>query len=198
MTTYTWPDAMQANAFEAQLVPNVRGFSSPYGGSSQALDLLGERWRFAIGLPACKRVDSGVREALFAKLRGGANRVSLWHMARPVPVGTMRGAPTLASTAAQGASTISINASAGSTIKAGDVLGLFGGYLVMAAADATEAGGVISLTLSNRLRASVASGSVVTWNKPTAEFMLSDSGGVPIQHMPVYSPALQCEFMEAW
>ena len=106
MTTYAWPAALRPSAFEAQLVPNVRSFSSPYGGASQALDLLGERWRFALELPACMPHESGVREALFTKLRGGAHRVSLHHMARPQPVGTLRGLPTLKTTAAQGASSI--------------------------------------------------------------------------------------------
>ena len=373
MTTYTWPASLRAAAFEAQLVPNVRSFTSPYGGASQALDLLGERWRFALELPACMPHESGVREALFTKLRGGAHRVSLHHMARPQPVGTLRGLPTLKTTAAQGASsivlagctglnllyragfeadgdadgmadgfsqynsgttggitkgliagssspfaqrmnaaglgatssdqigvrytdfvpvsagqayTLAVDSSAtagttglrlfigwytaggslisssqstglsiasgwnrysysatapdtatkclvyawahtrvggptavsvdfdnmqfelgasastydgGATLKAGDVLGLVGSHLVMVQDDATAAdSGDMTVSIANRLRASVASASAVTWYKPTADFMLRDAGGVPVSHGPGLCQALQCEFIEVW
>lgn len=108
MTTYAAPAWFKPSDFEATLVPEVRSFVSPYGGATQALDLLGERWRFMVGLPPCLRDDAGAREAFFHRLRGAANNVSLPHFARPVPRGTARGTLTLASSAAQGASSISI------------------------------------------------------------------------------------------
>ena len=108
MTTYATPAWFKPSDFEATLVPEVRSFVSPYGGATQALDLLGERWRFMVGLPPCSRDDAGAREAFFHRLRGAANNVSLPHFARPVPRGSARGTLTLASSAAQGASSISI------------------------------------------------------------------------------------------
>jgi hypothetical protein len=199
MTTYSWPTSLKASMFEAQLVPNVRSFASPYGGAAQSIDLLGERWRFMIELPPCLPVQSGEREAFFTKLRGGAHRVSLWHMARPQPVGTMRGSPTVTSNAAQGADTIAITTTASATVNAGDVLGLTGGHLVMAAGDATaNGGGAMTLTLANRLRAAVSAGAAVTWYQPKADFMMVDSGGVPIGHGPGVSGPIQVEFVEVW
>jgi hypothetical protein len=108
MATYAAPAWFKPSAFESTLVPEVRSFQSPYGGATQALDLLGERWRFMCELPACTRDDAAAREAFFHRLRGAANSVSLPHFARPVPRGTARGTLTLASSAAQGASSIAI------------------------------------------------------------------------------------------
>jgi hypothetical protein len=199
MTTYSWPTSLKASMFEAQLVPNIRSFASPYGGAAQSIDLLGERWRFMIELPPCLPVQSGEREAFFTKLRGGAHRVSLWHMARWQPAGTVRGSPTLASTAAQGASSIVVQTSVSATLKTGDLLGLVGGHLVMAAEDATANGaGLLTLNLANRLRASVTGGTAITWYRPTADFMMMDAGGVPVAHAPGVSGPVQCEFVEVW
>lgn len=365
MTTYTAPAWFRPSAFEATLVPNIRAFSSAYGGSSQALDLIGERWRYVVGLPPCSRDDAAQREALFAKLRGGAHRLRLPHYGRMAPRGTLRGSPTLAATAAQGAASLTLaactgvnllrypgfdvdgggsgvavgwtsyvsgsptgvtrdqaavtggyvqrvfatslgpsdrvgvldsapvavvpgnaytvsadvatgsggvelvvyvdwtngasvisssqtsvrpvdgnyrrisfqaNAPAGAidarlyvwmtggsgaaasaffdnaqvaigtqsefaatTLKAGDLLGLSDGQLVMVSDDATAADdGTMTVSLSNRLRAAVSSGSALTWNQPMAEFMVMEPGGVPVRHEVGQSTGIQIEFQEVW
>jgi hypothetical protein len=69
----------------------------------------------------------------------------------------------------------------------------------MAAVDATaSAGGQLTITLANRLRVGVASGSALTWSRPTAEFALVASEGVPVRHVPGQSQPLSCDFLEVW
>lgn len=195
---YDWPAAWAAQAFEAQLVPAVRRFDSPYGGSSQAVDLLGERWRFAVQIPARTHADAAAVEAYVARLRGPANRVRLWHMLRPVPRGTMRGSPVLAAGAAQGADELSITTTAGATVLAGDMLGL-GTMLLQVAEDATANGaGAITVPLSTRLRTGASGGAAVAWSKPTALFTLADSAGMPLRYTPGIASGLMFELLEVW
>ena len=106
MTDFAFPGTMDVTSFDASLVPNVRQTTSPLGGSGQVIDLLGERWRFVVGIPQSARLDSGAQEAFLNRLKGGANRALLWHMARPLPIGTLGGSPTVNGAVAQGASSL--------------------------------------------------------------------------------------------
>lgn len=106
MADFAWPTALEPTSFEASLVPNVRQLSSPLSGAGQVIDLVGERWRFTVGLPQSARADSGALEAYLNKLKGGANRALLWHMARPSLLGSLIGTATVNGTQAQGASSL--------------------------------------------------------------------------------------------
>ena len=105
MTTYTWPDAIRPASVALQLEANVREFASPYTGSVDAVDLMGERWRVSMALPPRFRSQGGALEALFNKLRG-VHKLSLPYYARPVPGGTLRGSPLLNASVVQGATSI--------------------------------------------------------------------------------------------
>lgn len=63
------------------------------------------------------------------------------------------------------------------TLKAGDLIGV-GGQLLMVAQDCTaDSTGTIVVPIVNRVRAEIAAGSIVTWDRPTIAFRkLSDSG----------------------
>ena len=106
MADFNWPTALEPTSFEASLVPNVRQLSSPLSGAGQVLDLVGERWRFTVGLPQSARSDSGALEAYLNKLKGGANRALLWHMARPTIGGSLVSTATLNGAHAQGAASL--------------------------------------------------------------------------------------------
>jgi hypothetical protein len=58
--------------------------------------------------PAGLSVNGGGWQSLGMQLRGKTNQLALWNIARPVPLGTMRGTMTLSSAAAQGATSLSI------------------------------------------------------------------------------------------
>jgi hypothetical protein len=86
------------------------------------------------------------------------------------------GSPILRAAVAVGAKTATINTFPGRTVQAGDMLGI-GGQLVRVVANATADGtGALAVEFLPRLRAAAAQGSVVTWDKPTATFMLKGDG----------------------
>jgi hypothetical protein len=107
-------------------------------------------------------------EAFLMKLRGGANRLAVWHLLTPAPLGTMRGTPVLASTAAAGAFSCTVTGEDGTTLLRGDRIGL-GGQRVMVTADAAIDGVV---EFEPALRNAVSGGTAVIWDKPTTTYVL--------------------------
>ncbi len=122
----------------------------------------------------------GLWHALIMQLRGKSNQLALWNMGRPQPLGTMRGAMTLGTTAI-GATSLVITATgeAAKTLLAGDFLGVGTGLtqqVVMVIADAVSNGsGVITVTTEPPLRNAFTAGSTVTWYRPCALFRRQDS-----------------------
>ncbi len=99
------------------------------------------------------------------------------------PVTVRYGTPMVNSVAVKGASTISLFHVPGRTLKAGDMLGI-GGQLVRVMADATFNGsGLATVEISPRLRTDKTQYTAVTWDKPTADFMLQVNE-VPVVHRP--------------
>lgn len=140
----------------------------------QTVDLLAWQWYVIVTLPPAVLRASGRNEAFCNALAGGADTLALHHMARPQPLGTMRGTPTLAAAVAQFAKVLSVQATAGATLLAGDMFGI-GGQLFQVQDDCVANGsGVMAVTVVNRSRKSITSGAAVVWNKPTAEFYLLD------------------------
>lgn len=140
----------------------------------QTVDLLAWQWYAIVTLPPAFLRDSGKHEALINSLAGGADTLALHHMARPQPLGTMRGSPTLSATAAQFANSLAITTTAGATLKAGDMIGV-SGQLFQVNNDCTADGaGALTVPIVNRSRRSITSGASVLWDKPTAEFYMMD------------------------
>ena len=192
MIVYDWPEAFTPSGVSLSLEPNVREFESPFTRSYQSVDLLGERFRMVVDLPPRYRRDSGVLEAFFNKLRG-VNRIRAWHFARPEPVGTLRGSPTLGAAAAQGAASLVIAGTG--TLIAGDMIGA--GGLLFQVSDDCSGSGSIAVPLVNRARVALASGISVTWYRPTTTWRLADPR-VPVSHAPLLAQAGQVELIETW
>jgi hypothetical protein len=110
----------------------------------------------------------------------------------------MRGSPTLSAGVARGATALPITGgTAGGTLLAGDMLGC-GGQLFMVAADITLNGsGAGSVSVVHRVRGTIASGSAVTWNKPTGEFQMP-SWMAGVAHAPGMIDGAAFDFEEAW
>lgn len=188
----TRPRAFTPRGFSLALDVNQRAFASPFGGSEQAVDMLNDRWRVSFELPPCTQAEGAEREAFVAALRGQSNHTNLYHFGRPRPLGTLSGSPT-AQAAAQGAATLVLNATTGHTLRAGDLIGV-GGLLLQVAADCTSAAGVLTVPLVNRLRVAVSNGAAVVWDRPTAPFRLV---GRPVQrYVPGYAEGLALDFVE--
>jgi hypothetical protein len=175
----SWPAAFVPVAFRLTLQTNQRVNAAPGGGSEQALDMLNDRWVCSMTLPVSSEEDGAAMEAFLASFRGQVNTVDLWHFLRPVPRGTLRNTPNVNGDHAQGSATLALNASvAGDTLKAGDLIGV-SGLLLMVAADCTSDGsGHVTVPLVNRLRKAITSGTSVVWNEPTAPFRLLSNSGV--------------------
>ena len=169
MATYAYPATLKpegydyAVEFDVQLNVSRNGRITTYG-------LPGARWTCTLTYPAdAEHITRPALEALLVSLEGGVNRLALPHFGRPYPNGTMRGAPTVAITAAAGAKTISL-ASANGTLKAGDILGI-GGQWVMVKDDTASTAGSMNVNFMPALRAQASAGASVVWNKPTALFV---------------------------
>lgn len=175
MAVIALPSIFRVSRFAMMQENNLRVHSSPYGGSEQLVDLLNDRWKISLELGISQQAEGAQLDAFINAQRGGINLVDLYHYGRPTPRGTMRGTMTLNAAAAAGAASIVVTAGAGqagTTLLAGDLVGV-GGLLLMVQDNATANGsGVITLNITNRLRNARSSGAAVTWNQPTASFRM--------------------------
>ncbi|MBB1599975.1 hypothetical protein [Variovorax sp. UMC13] len=199
MTVIALPAGFCPNQFSMRLAPVQRVHSSPFGGSEQVVDLLNDRWTASMSLPNRTHSDAAKYEAFIGALRGMANTANLYHFARQIPRGTMRGAPFV-NGADKGAASIMIVAPAFSTLLAGDMIGL-GGLLLQVSEDCIADGVVDSgmrrcvVPLVNRVRRNVVAGTAVIWDKPTAPFRLMSPSSV--QYVPGYAEGISLDFAEA-
>lgn len=182
MATLTYPDiTLSANkhwapdAFEAELRPNVLVSTSALTGAMQTVQVPGTRWLFRLTYGNANAAEQADREAFFAELEGQANRVALYHAARPKPRGTRQTNTTLSAAAAVGAKTLSMVATTGETLLKGDMIGV-GGQLLQVIADATAASSVLTVSVRPAVRTALSNGAAVTVVRPTADFILSSAG----------------------
>lgn len=148
---------------------------SPFG--AQDIELGAPLWTAEFTVAPMRESRAGAWKALMLSLAGRLNQLQLWDTRRPAPIGTMRGAMTLASAAAAGATTLSVTAGAGQaskTLVRGDYLQLGSGatqQVVMVMEDSTANGaGTISLTVQPPLRNAHSLAAGVTWDRPKALF----------------------------
>lgn len=178
-TTITYPETLTVPSALWRQVRRDLSYSSIFG--SQAVEISPPLWAVSLEANALKEKNSGAWKALLIGLKGKTNNLALWDMARPAPIGTMRGTMTLNTSAAQGATTLSIIAAseAAKTLLQGDLLGIGSGttrQVVMVTADATANGsGIISVTVEPPLRNAGTAGASIVWDKPVALFRRKDS-----------------------
>lgn len=95
MTTYAWPWPWATDGFEMRVQPNERVFRSVFNpASAQTVDVGGDYWVASLRVPSNDRVHGAAIEAFLNRLRGSQNFLSLYHLKRPLPRGTMRGGAT--------------------------------------------------------------------------------------------------------
>lgn len=174
MSVITLPSSFRIATLGWEQIRNDMEFRSIFG--AQVLEASPPLWATMITATTYKESDAGAWQALLMQLRGKTNQLAVFNSGRSTPLGTMRGTMTLNSSAAQGATTLSIVASGenSKTLLQGDYLGLGSGttqQVVMVVTDATSNGsGVISVTIEPPLRNAHSSAAAVTWNSPTALF----------------------------
>jgi len=102
------PDWFKAASIEWSLGRATVQHTSQLSRFVQTVDLLAWQWYAIVTLPPAMLRDSGKYEALINSLAGGSDTLALHHMARPYPLGTMRGTPTLSTNAAQFANSLTV------------------------------------------------------------------------------------------
>lgn len=195
MSAIAFPDFLEdPSEFSMSLAVNQRSFASPEGGSEQVIDRLNDRWVASAVLVPRTHDDAAEVEAWIASMRGMANTVALYHLVRPWPRGTMRGAPT-AQAASIAMRSIVINTTAGATLLAGDMVGVAGLLLQVASNAIANGAGTMVVPIVNALRKPVAAGSPVAWDRPSAPFRFASKPAV--QYLPGYAAEISMDFVEA-
>lgn len=150
---------------------------SPLTGGVQTAEIpFAARWLMSFSLNDLAEADDApLVQAYLVKLRGRANRASLWNFARPLPQGTVAtSGVTVSGTPAQGATSCSLaGCGAGKTLLVGDLFAV-AGELKMVTANATANGsGVATVSFEPPLRTAAgwSNGASVTLDKPTALFL---------------------------
>lgn len=226
MTVYAWP-GWGASRFNMKLLANLRTFTGPYTPNVQVLDFMGERWMGSVTLtPTTDPIEAAAREAFFDRLKGQAHQIALYHLKLTAPQGTLRdgaavnlvntagqplnlvnssgqpltlisGTPCLRYAVAQGANTAVLSAAPGVTVRAGDLLGIYG-QVVRVMADATANGsGALSFEFQGRARSAWPAGTAVVWDKPTFNAMLKTTDTPTTEWVPGYAEGLSFDFIEA-
>jgi len=199
MTTYTWPtsDIFRPSDYEWRLVPNIiRSSMSPFNGHVQTAEVPGARWTALLNMSWHYAAERAEVEAWLNKVRGSANRIALWHLMRPTPRGTLQANTVTNATAAAGASSITITATTGLTLLAGDMISIATAdsktQLVQVVQDTTSAASSMTVAFTPPMRWSVANGAAVVVASPTATFMLDEAPSIPYGSatMPGFSISL--------
>lgn len=192
MTTIAWPTSLVPRSLEVQLRPQVRMAESIYTGQVTTFETPFSAWWWTITLASAQPAARAAVEALLNQIRGPANRVTMWHHRRPLPRGTLQANTTTSASAALGASSITINATTGLTLRAGDMLSVAltagGTALVQVTADATAASSLMTVAFAPQLRGAVSSSAAVVVVRPTALFVLREApviGYVPGEATPI-------------
>lgn len=156
---------------------NTQVFSSPLTQSVQTIEIVGARWQASFSLSDREEADTVLIQAHLMKLRGRANRSLIYNFARPTPRGTIAGTPLVNGASQTGAALAIDGCTVGTTLLAGDFIGVAvgsGTELKMVTADATANGsGEMTLAIEPPLRASPSDNAAITTTRPTARFMLT-------------------------
>lgn len=114
MADITWPTdgghAFYPEAFDESVEFDVE-LTVSRGGRVTTRALPGARWMLTIAFPETTTpylTERRKLEAFFMGLRGGADRLLMWNLLTPEPLGTMRGTVTLAAGVAAGATTAQV------------------------------------------------------------------------------------------
>lgn len=186
MAVRTWPTGSHwlptPGGLSWGVITPKSGYAHPYTGQRQSVGHLSDRLRCSLTLPACGAEQAQEREAWLLSLHSTDDWVRMPHLHRTEPLGTLRGAPVMASAAAAGARTLSITTTPGATLLAGDIIGAGGQAHMVADAATANGAGAISVSLVIPTPVAIGSGAAVTWQSPTATWQLLDGQGAMLTY----------------
>lgn len=164
MSTINWPSDIVVEGADYSIEYDVQ-LNVARSGSIETYGLPGARWVVTITFPNDYETLTRPRiEALIASLRGGARDLSMGHLSRKTPNGTLTGSPTVGTATAKGDNTIAL-ANCNGTLKAGDMIGV-GTELFMVEEDATPVASAMTVKVSPAVRSINSVGTSVVWNNP--------------------------------
>jgi hypothetical protein len=169
MATYDYPVKLKPESIIWTSIKSAVQSRSPITGATEVIEFPAERWGLSINLPVRFDFDGGEAEAFFSRIAGGVDRVHIWNFMRPIPLGTMRGTPTIAEAAVRGQQFLKI--AANGSLKAGDFFQVRT-QLFQCFMDCESVAGVITVPVVHRVRSSITVGSAVAWDRPTALFVM--------------------------
>lgn len=128
-----------------------------------------DRMTCVLTLGPCNALEAGDRDGYIFNLRSQRLWARFGLVHRPIPLGTLRGTPTVTSAAVAGAMSLAITTTAGATLKAGDLLGCGTNTLIMVGipgATANGSGAIASCPLAMPLPVALSGGAALTWDNP--------------------------------
>lgn len=196
MANINWPATMQTGAVAYGIEYDVQ-ITVARDGRIRTYGLPGARWTALINFePEVETMQRPAIEALVVSLQGGANRLVMQHLGRPVPNGTMRGTPTLQNSIAAGAVSANLTGVNG-TLKKGDLIG-FVNQVVMITADTSPSSGNMTVAFSPPVRAAYNAGQAIVWNKPTMTWVPRSATAGPFPYAQGgVRPPISLELVEA-
>lgn len=168
-------------------------------GNTTTRELPGARWMATLGVPEDSVPFLRERrqlDALLTRLRGGANRLSMYNPALPAPLGGLTGTVVTSGAVGVGANTVTLTGITGGALWRGDLFA-FGGQRFMVALDATPSGGSATVTFEPPHRFGASNGAAVTLDRPRTTFML-DTRRVPFNWQGSRLGAYSVPLIETW
>lgn len=194
MATLTLPATLGVSRFELERVSVGLASRSQVSGVSQVRETLGWYWRALLAFPPCDYRDAAALEAFLASF-GAGDVLQLGHPVRPVPGGSMRGAPTVSGLHAAGARSVLISATNGATLRAGDLLGILG-RLYMVAAPVTFGAVATAVSIAGGLQGDVPGATAVAWDRPATTWRRLAPPRVV--YRPGYIESVELDLEEKW
>ncbi len=117
MSTIDWPEALIPQTSQLALRKSGQQFSSPFNGTTQALEFIADRWVLSVSLAQIAARNPRGVGSFCNRLAGGVERVRGWNFGhnRGVPRGTLRGSPTLSTGVVRGDVALPVTGAAAGT-----------------------------------------------------------------------------------
>src|SRR5690606_6459548 len=108
--SYPSTSAFLLEEFSLGLQRNIAQRRNPLTRRRKTVEYVGAVWVATLTYPDNNYADRAQIEAFWNRVTDADETVSLWHMARPAPRGTLQSNTTTSASAAEGASTVNLNA----------------------------------------------------------------------------------------
>lgn len=166
----SWLNLVESMRMEPR--SHVRASRSPYDGSVQTVGMPGGYWQAVLTFRRLHADTVGVVRALVAQLQGGATRLRLYDLTRPVPRGTLRGEPRVNGANQIGQSLAIDGCEAGADLQAGDMIGVSGQLLMVTERCIANASGQMTVAVNFPLLTAPADNAIIEWDRVKALFVL--------------------------